>query len=73
MDGLEATRQIVARPRVESTDVAPKIFFVTAHALDTFRVQAKEAGGHGFISKPFNLQKIESIFSCSSVAELWRL
>jgi signal transduction histidine kinase/CheY-like chemotaxis protein len=73
MDGLEATRQIVARPRVESTDVAPKIFFVTAHALDTFRVQAKEAGGHGFISKPFNLQKIESIFSCSSVAELWSL
>jgi signal transduction histidine kinase/ActR/RegA family two-component response regulator len=73
MDGLEATRQIVARPRVESTDVAPKIFFVTAHALDTFRVQAKEAGGHGFISKPFNLQKIETIFSSSSVVERWRL
>jgi signal transduction histidine kinase/ActR/RegA family two-component response regulator len=71
MDGLEATRQILARPRVEPTDVAPKIFFVTAHALDAFRVQAKEAGGHGFISKPFNLQKIENVFSCSSVAERW--
>ena len=73
MDGLEATRQIVARPRLEATDVSPKIFFVTAHALDAFRVQAKEAGGHGFISKPFNLQKIESIFSPSSGVERWRL
>jgi CheY-like chemotaxis protein len=62
MDGLEATRQILARPRA---DVAPKIFFVTAHALDTFQAQAKAAGGYGFISKPFNLQTIESIFSCS--------
>jgi CheY-like chemotaxis protein len=63
MDGLEATRQIVARPRVELKDVAPKIFFVTAHALDTFQAQAKAAGGHGFISKPFNLQMIKSVFS----------
>jgi signal transduction histidine kinase/CheY-like chemotaxis protein len=67
MDGLEATRQIVARPRVESTDVVPKIFFVTAHALDTFQAQAEAAGGDGFISKPFKLYKIESIFSRSSV------
>jgi CheY-like chemotaxis protein len=64
MDGLEATRQILARLRAELTDVAPKIFFVTAHALDTFKAQAKAVGSHGFISKPFNLQKIESIFSC---------
>jgi CheY-like chemotaxis protein len=63
MDGLEATRQIVARPRVKLTDVAPKIFFVSAHALDTFQAQAKAAGSDGFISKPVNLQKIESIFS----------
>jgi CheY-like chemotaxis protein len=67
MDGLEATRQIVARPRVESTDVVPKIFFVTAHALDTFQAQAEAAGGDGFILKPFNLQSIESIFSRSPV------
>jgi signal transduction histidine kinase/ActR/RegA family two-component response regulator len=65
MDGLEATRQILARPRMELADVAPKIVFVTAHALDTFQVQAKAAGGYGFISKPFNLQKIESIFNSS--------
>jgi signal transduction histidine kinase/CheY-like chemotaxis protein len=62
MDGLEATRRIVARPRLGSTDIAPKIFFVTAHALDTFQARAEEAGGDGFISKPFNLQKIESVF-----------
>jgi CheY-like chemotaxis protein len=65
MDGIEATRQIIARPRVELTDVAPKIFFVTAHALDSFQAQAKAAGGDGFISKPFNLRKIERIFNCS--------
>jgi signal transduction histidine kinase/CheY-like chemotaxis protein len=63
MDGFEATRQIVARPRVQLTDIAPKIFFVSAHALDTFQAQARVAGGDGFISKPFKLQKIESIFS----------
>jgi signal transduction histidine kinase/ActR/RegA family two-component response regulator len=63
MDGLQATRQIVARPRVESTDVTPKIFFVSAHALDAFQAQARAAGGDGFISKPVKLQKIESIFS----------
>jgi signal transduction histidine kinase/CheY-like chemotaxis protein len=62
MDGLEATRQIVARPRVELADVAPKIFVVTAHALDAFRAQAKAAGSNGFISKPVNLQKIRNIF-----------
>jgi signal transduction histidine kinase/CheY-like chemotaxis protein len=65
MDGLEATRRIVARPRVQLTDVAPKIFFVSAHALDTFQAQARAAGSDGFISKPVNLQKIESIFSCA--------
>jgi CheY-like chemotaxis protein len=65
MDGLEATQKILSRPRVKLMDVAPKIFFVTAHALDTFQARAEAAGGHGFISKPFNLQKIESIFGCS--------
>jgi signal transduction histidine kinase len=62
MDGLEATRQIVARPRVELADVTPKIFAVTAHALDTFQAQAKAAGSDGFITKPVNLQKIKNIF-----------
>jgi CheY-like chemotaxis protein len=62
MDGLEATRQIVARPRVESTDVIPKIFVVSAHALDTLQAQAEAAGCDGCISKPFNLQNIKNIF-----------
>ena len=69
MDALEATGQIVARPRVESTDVTPKILFVSAHALDTFQAKARVevetevAGSEGFISKPFNVQIIiKSIF-----------
>jgi CheY-like chemotaxis protein len=49
-----------------SADVAPKIVFVTAHALDAFRAQAEAAGCDGFISKPFNLQTIESVFSQQS-------
>jgi signal transduction histidine kinase/CheY-like chemotaxis protein len=66
MDGLEATRLIVARPRLGATDIPPKIIFVTAHALDAFQAQAEAAGGDGFISKPLNLQKIESVFSQTS-------
>jgi hypothetical protein len=31
-----------------------------------FQAQAEAAGGDGFISKPLNLQKIESLFSQQS-------
>jgi CheY-like chemotaxis protein len=34
--------------------------------LPPFRAQAEAAGGDGFISKPFNLQKFESVFSQQS-------
>ena len=39
----------------------PVIVFVTAHAMETFRKQAFDAGGYGFVSKPFNLEKIQSL------------
>jgi len=55
MDGLEACRLIVDQ------DPDAKVIFVTAHALDDFRKSADAAGGVGFISKPVNLGKLESV------------
>ena len=61
MDGIEATKRIISRPRDDGKS-APKIVFVTAHVLDTFRQLALDAGGCNFISKPFNVQKIRTLF-----------
>ena len=74
MDGLEATRQIVAMKKdkaqqqsvvngaIESTPpdnkLRPRIIFVTAHALNSYQEEADAAGCCGFISKPFNRKKI---------------
>ena len=54
MDGLEATKLIKERDGDKT-----KIIFCTAHAIDDVRLQAEEAGGDGFISKPFNMKKIQ--------------
>lgn len=59
MGGLEACKLIVAR-RKENR--APKVIFVTAHVSASFETQAEEAGCDGFISKPYNLLKIEGFF-----------
>jgi CheY-like chemotaxis protein len=60
MDGLEATRLIKERGG-DGDITAPKIVFCTAHAMDDFRWQAEQAGGDGFVSKPFNMKMIDSI------------
>eukprot|EP00980_Cylindrotheca_fusiformis_P022201 scaffold9079_cov120-Cylindrotheca_fusiformis.AAC.16 len=57
MDGLEATSVISQR------HVHPKIFFLTAHALSEYQEKALEAGGDGFISKPFKLDVIRNILN----------
>ena len=56
MDGLEATRLIKERDGDRS-----HVVFCTAHAVENFRTEAEEAGGDGFISKPFNLGKIDQL------------
>jgi CheY-like chemotaxis protein len=61
MDGIEATTHILGRTRLEG-ELPPKIVFVTAHASDNYRQQAMDAGGSGFVCKPFNLQKIQDLF-----------
>lgn len=59
MDGLEATKLIVARRKEQPEAVHPGIVFLTAHALDDYRERAIEAGGDGFISKPFKVAAIK--------------
>jgi len=55
MDGLEACERIMAR------DPKEKVVFVTAHALSDFKERADAAGAFDFVSKPFNIQKIDSL------------
>jgi signal transduction histidine kinase len=59
MHGLEACKLIVARRKENKI---PKVVFVTAHVSASFETQAEEAGGDGFISKPYDLLKIEGFF-----------
>eukprot|EP00977_Amphora_coffeiformis_P003973 scaffold795_cov187-Amphora_coffeaeformis.AAC.14 len=57
MNGLLACREITKN----KVRLLPVVVFVTAHAMETFRTEARNAGGFGFISKPFNLEKIDSL------------
>jgi len=57
MGGMEACKLITER------DPDAIIIFVTAHALDEFRVKAKAAGAKGFISKPFRIGDIDSVLT----------
>lgn len=64
MDGLEATK------RIKASGDSPRIVFCTAHALQDFRQEAQYAGGDGFVSKPFNIQKIQQILEEAAVATI---
>lgn len=57
MNGLEACRQITKG----KARLLPVVVFCTAHAMETFRTEARQAGGYGFISKPFNLERIDAV------------
>ena len=57
MDGLEACKIIVSRRK--DGDTLPKVVFVTAHVSNSFEVKALAAGADGYISKPFDLRKIQ--------------
>lgn len=57
MDGLEACRIISKRSS------RPKIIFLTAHALTQYQQQADDAGGDGFISKPFKIDVIKDLLA----------
>lgn len=55
MDGLEATRRLKKDPR---TSAIP-ILAVTAHALDSARLEALAAGCSDVVTKPFGAREIE--------------
>ena len=57
MNGVDACLAINKIKR----KILPVIVFVTAHAMENFRKQASEAGGYGFVTKPFNLEKIKEL------------
>jgi CheY-like chemotaxis protein len=57
MNGLDACREITKN----KLRLLPIVVFVTAHAIESFRKEAGNAGGYSFISKPFNLQKIDDL------------
>ena len=56
LDGVEACRRIMAR---QGGHRVPTIIFVTAHVSDAYEKQCMQAGGSGFLSKPFNIQDLE--------------
>jgi CheY-like chemotaxis protein len=59
MGGVEACRLITGRREQSGL---PKVVFVTANVSESFEQESKDAGGDGFISKPFNLSKLEYFF-----------
>lgn len=61
MDGIEATKRIRARERPDGSKLPP-IVFVTAHAFVEYQQQADDVGSSGFLTKPFDVQKIRSVF-----------
>ena len=56
LDGVEACRQIMAR---QGGHRHPSIVFVTAHVSNAYELQCMQAGGSGFLSKPFNIRDLE--------------
>ena len=57
MDGLEATRQILAMNR---TDLRPQIIALTAHALPSDRDDCLRAGMDDFLQKPIDAAKLRA-------------
>lgn len=59
MGGVDACRRIVNRI---GTHTRPKVVFVTAHVSPQFEEECIDAGGSGFLPKPFKLEQITSCF-----------
>ena len=57
MDGLEATRAI----RLDPETSALPIIFLTAFDTKEFRDRAGEAGGDGYLTKPFDFDRITNL------------
>ena len=65
MDGLEATRQIVARiPQAER----PWIVAMTANAMDSDRQQCLDAGMNAYLAKPIQVEELVAAVLATPVA-----
>ena len=60
LDGIGACKQIRAR-RDRVMERPPSIIFVTANVSPSFETACNNAGGSGFLSKPFNITELEKI------------
>ena len=65
MDGLEATREIVARvPQAQR----PWIVAMTANAMDSDRQRCMEAGMNAYIAKPIDVEELVAAVLATPVA-----
>jgi len=58
MDGIEACKAIVSRAAARNRPAAP-IIFASAHASEPSATECAEAGGSGFMPKPFNIDEVK--------------
>lgn len=59
MDGLQATRHIIEK----YGDEAPPVIAMTANVLSENEIECREAGMKDFLSKPFTIDRLESILA----------
>jgi CheY-like chemotaxis protein len=64
MDGLEATRRIVAR----LGEARPRIVAMTANAMDGDRERCLAAGMDGYVSKPIRVEELVGAIVATSPA-----
>ena len=57
MDGLEATRAIRLTPEIRDLP----IIFLTAFDTKEFRQRAGDAGGDGYLTKPFDFDRLSKL------------
>ncbi len=57
MDGLEATRKIRLTPEIRDLP----IIFLTAFDTKEFRLEAADAGGDGYLTKPIDFDRLSNL------------
>ena len=57
MNGMDATREILSR----FTQDPPKIIFLSAYAIESYRQEALKAGCVDYLTKPFDKQDLFEI------------
>jgi osomolarity two-component system sensor histidine kinase NIK1 len=63
MDGLEATIQIREDEKMSNSDSRTPIIALTANTMDNDRDTCISYGMDDFMSKPFDIEKLNVIFS----------